>query len=294
MNNLRLSFLILSSITLISCNQQDSKETESNQGSTQVVVQPEESNQVITEDPNTISSQVKDEAKCELILGWDPWEPYQYLTPDNHVKGLDIELIQSTASQIGCSVKFEQGEWVDLLDYLKSGKIDMLGGASKTPSRESFAIFSDPYRHESFVLYLQSESVDNFKEKSIYELMDEKFRLGITEDYIYGDAISSIQENKAYESQIISVPITEVNYYNLTQGHIDGFLEDPFVAGYTIKRKGLSTQIVPSGIKVHSGDVSIMFSKASVKPKMVERFNIALDDIKDSGEYKKILDKYSH
>ena len=90
------------------------------------------------------------------------------------------------------------------------------------------------------------------------------------------------------------MPVTELNYYNLIQGNIDGFLEDPFVAGYTIKRKGLSSKIVASGIEVHSGDVSIMFSKASIKLEMVERFNIALDDIKDSGEYQKILGKYAH
>jgi polar amino acid transport system substrate-binding protein len=239
-------------------------------------------------------SDLKVTESCELVLGWDPWEPYQYLTPDNKVKGLDIELIQSMARQIDCNVKFEQGEWMVLLESLKSGEIDMLGGASKTLTREIFADFSDPYRDESFVLYLLNEEKEKYAEKSIYELMDDKFRLGITEDYIYGEAVANIQDNEIYQAQIVSVPVTEVNYYNLIQGNIDGFLEDPFVAGYTIKRKGYSSKIVASGIKVHSGDVSIMFSKVSVKPEMVEQFNVALDDIKDSGEYQKILGKYSH
>ena len=243
--------------------------------------------------PKSIEQQ-KTPAPCELTLGWDPWEPYQYLTPDNQVKGLEIELIQSMAKQVNCSVAFKQGEWMNLLEDLKSGKIDMLGGASKTKPRELFAHFSEPYRHESFVLYLSTESMEDYAEKSIYELMEEKFRLGVTEDYIYGEAIGMIQDNKTYQSQIVTVPITEVNYYNLMQDNIDGFLEDPFVAGYTIKRKGLSSKIAASGIKVHSGDVSIMFSKASIKPELVEQFNIALETIKESGEYKKILATYSH
>jgi len=305
MNNLKQSLLILLTFFVISCNQQEpvSKEADSTQELTQAPAEVmadtsmnEASNSnVNSRDAKKQSAEPEKVAEsCQLILGWDPWEPYQYLTPDNQVKGLEIELIQSMAKQVNCNVTFEQGEWMVLLEKLKLGEIDMLGGASKTETREVFAHFSDAYRHESFVLYLLTENQENYVEKSIYELMDEKFRLGITEDYIYGDAIAGIQDKESYQAQIVTVPVTEVNYYNLIQGNIDGFLEDPFVAGYTIKRKGLSSKIVASGIKVHSGDVSIMFSKTSVKPEMVEKFNIALDDIKDSGEYQKILGKYSH
>ena len=105
---------------------------------------------------------------------------------------------------------------------------------------------------------------------------------------------SEIQDNDKFTDLIVSVPITEVNYYNLIQDQIDGFLEDPFVAGYTIKRKGLVGQIEASPISVHSGDVSIMFSRTSVKAEMVDSFNAALASIKKSGEYETILKKYSH
>ena len=303
MNKVIRSLLFLVFLVIFSCGQQepnpsDSDLSESNQSEPAIRDSAKVSAKLdriesAKEDSDELVQQ-KAVASCELILGWDPWEPYQYLTPDNQVKGLEIELIQSMASQVGCSVKFEQGEWVDLLESLQLGKIDMLGGASKTEAREIFAHFSIPYRHESFILYLLTENIERYAEKSIFELMDEKFRLGITEDYIYGDAIAVIQDKEIYQSQIVTVPITEVNYYNLIQNNIDGFLEDPFVAGYTIKRKGLSSKISASGIKVHSGDVSIMFSKKSIKPERVEQFNIALDSIRDSGEYKKILDKYSH
>jgi polar amino acid transport system substrate-binding protein len=90
------------------------------------------------------------------------------------------------------------------------------------------------------------------------------------------------------------VPVPEVNYYNLTQNAIDGFLEDPFVAAYTIRRKGLQGQIKSETMDIHSGDVSVMFSRKSVRPETVEAFNRALAKIKESGEYQKILDKYSH
>ena len=164
MNNLKQSLLILLTFFVISCNQQEpvSKEADSTQELTQVpaeVMADTSMNEASNSDAKEQSAkQEKVTESCELILGWDPWEPYQYLTPDNQVKGLEIELIQSMAKQINCHVKFEQGEWMVLLEKLKSGEIDMLGGASKTDTREVFAHFSDTYRHESFVLYLLTEN----------------------------------------------------------------------------------------------------------------------------------------
>jgi len=231
---------------------------------------------------------------CELTMGWDPWEPYQYLTPDNQVRGLEIDLIGAMAREVNCSLRFVQNDWMNLLKGIKSGSVDLLGGASKTKTREKYALFSEPYRHESFVLYIRSDELVTYNEKTLIQLLDDQFRLGVTEDYIYGDTVLDIQDNEKYAKQIVSVPITEVNYYNLIQNQIDGFLEDPFVASYTIKRKGLTGQIEASDIQVKSGDVSIMFSKTSVKPELVESFNSALIAIKASGEYQQILDKYSH
>ncbi len=231
--------------------------------------------------------------KCQLNMGWDPWEPYQYLTPEDQVKGLEIDLISAIAEEAGCSIKFVQKNWMSLLNDIRAGKIDLLGGASKTTARKTFAMFSDEYRHESFVLYVRAGESEKYAGKTLQALLDENFKLGVTQDYIYGEQVSELQDNENYASRFVSVPTTEVNYYNLLQNQIDGFLEDPFVAAYTIKRKGLQGEIEPHTIEVHSGDVSIMFSKKSVKPETVEAFNQALAKLKETGKYQEILAKYS-
>ncbi|MBV1908604.1 MAG: transporter substrate-binding domain-containing protein [Kangiellaceae bacterium] len=245
------------------------------------------------EEKQAVLSPQKLKPDCTLTMGWDPWAPYQYLTPDNNVKGLEIELISAIAKEAGCGLKFVQNDWMHLLGGIRDGSIDLLGGASKTPARDEFALFSTPYRHESFVLYVRSEQSNAYANKTLEQLLQDKFKLGVTEDYIYGDEISVLQDSDDLSRQITYVPITEVNYYNLTQNKIDGFLEDPFVAAYTIKRKGLSQQIAASPIEVHSGDVAIMFSKVSVKPETVTAFNKGLELVQSSGEYQKILDRYN-
>ena len=78
------------------------------------------------------------------------------------------------------------------------------------------------------------------------------------------------------------------------QNQIDGFLEDPFVAAFTIKRKGLHGQIEAHPLEIHSGSVAMMFSKKTVDEKTVIAFNQALDRLQKNGEYQKILTKYRH
>lgn len=237
--------------------------------------------------------QQESKPNCQLNMGWDPWEPYQYLTPENEVKGLEIELVSAMAKEAGCDLKFVQKNWMNLLNGIRNGSIDLLGGASKTKAREKFARFSEEYRNESFVLYVRKGEAGNFQGQSLKDLLASNFKLGVTEDYIYGDEVSALQDDQETAGKFVSVPTTEVNYYNLIQNQIDGFLEDPFVAAYTIKRKGLGDQIEAHPITVHSGNVALMFSKKSVTPETVVAFNTALAKLKESGKYKKILDKYS-
>jgi len=232
--------------------------------------------------------------QCHLTMGWDPWAPYQYITPEDEVKGLEIDLVNAMAKEAGCDVSFVQDNWMNLLNGIRDGQVDMLGGATKTESRESYAIFSDNYRDESFHLYVRSEDIEKFADRSLGELLESDFRLGITEDYVYGDLVSALLDDDRFSSKLTTVPISEINYYNLIQYEIDGFLEDPFVAAYMIRSKGLQGQIESEAMGIHSGDVAIIFSRKSVKAETVQAFNQALLKIKESGEYQKILDKYSH
>ena len=234
------------------------------------------------------------EVVCDLKMGWDPWEPYQYLTPENEVKGLEVDLIGAIAKEAGCDVTFVQDNWMNLLAGIRDGSIDLLGGATVTESRAEFAHFSDSYRHETFLLYIRTGEAEKYADKSLRDLLEEGFRLGITQDYIYSGEVDVLQDDENLAANFVRVPITEVNYYNLTQENIDGFLEDPFVAAFTIRRKGLQGQIESLNTEIESGDVSIIFSKVSVQQETVQAFNTALAKLRETGEYEEILSKYRY
>lgn len=229
---------------------------------------------------------------CRISMGWDPWEPYQYRDESNEVRGLDVEIVSAVIDAAGCELTLVEGEWATLLSRLKDGDVDLLTGATKTPSRESFAYFSDSYRDESFVLYLRSDEASQHATMTLQELLDRGFRVGVTLEYVYGDEISTLADDPQYEGLFDGVLIGEVNYAKLLSLEIDGFLEDPFVASAIMRRKGLRREIEAHPMELRSGEVHLMLSRASVEIGILERINQGLAKIKEDGTYQQILDRY--
>lgn len=235
-----------------------------------------------------------DAGPCRVVMGWDPWEPYMYQDVDGSVRGLDIELMTAFAEKAGCEIDFAKASWTELLARLRDGEVDVVAGASETEARRNFAWFSNPYRRESFALYVRDTESSKYPFTVMSELLDLGMKVGVVSDYVYGEEISRLQEQKKYVGQFVQVPIGELNYLSLLDYKIDGFLEDPFVAATVLRKKGLDEDIERHPLVIDSGGVHFMFSKASVSEDKVKKINKAMSEMIADGSYQAKLDKYSH
>lgn len=233
-----------------------------------------------------------DTKRCSLLMGWDPWEPYQYRDVDGRMRGLDVELAQAILSDVGCTLRFEEGRWSTLVRQLQEGKIDMLMGATRTPSRESYAYFSAPYRDEDFKLYVRKGEAVNFPVTDLRQLLETRIRVGVTEQYVYGDAVTRLQGDPNFADLFVGATIGELNQQRLLRGEIEGFLEDPFVMAQAMRNKGLNAYIEAHPLKVHSGKVTMMFSQASVSKEVVDAINASIVAMQADGRLQAIVNKY--
>lgn len=270
--------LVFTTFVLIACNQAQQKD------------QIETSQQPPTPLPEAASPI---ENTCNISLGFDVWEPYQYLDVDNNVRGVDIELISTAVKNMGCEVSYQQGTWVLLLDELKKGQVDLLLGASKTESREQYAYFSNPYRTEEFSLYIRKDDATRANYKDIDEFISNGSKIGIVDDYYYGPAVSIMLDGSATSKFFVSGIMGEFNVGRLLDEDIDGFLEDSFVGASMLRRKALKTYIVEHSFKIETGDIFAMFSQKTTSEEQVSKFNAELEKMRESGEFQAILDKYS-
>jgi polar amino acid transport system substrate-binding protein len=231
---------------------------------------------------------------CQFVLGFDAWEPYQYLDVGDRVAGLDIELVTAVIEGMGCQLTYQQGTWVDLLMALKQGKVDILLGASKTEAREQFALFSDSYRMEEFSLYIRKGDKVRSEYKTLDEFIQNGSRVGIVEDYVYGPDVSMLLDGDKTSKYFVNAIMGELNVARLLDEDIDGYLEDSFVGSSLLRRKALSNFIVAHGITIQTGNAYVMFSQKSVTQEQLNNFNTQLTKVKNSKVYQDILTKYSY
>jgi polar amino acid transport system substrate-binding protein len=232
--------------------------------------------------------------ECSLLLGFDAWEPYQYADVGGRVAGLDIELVSLVANGIGCEITYRQGTWVDLLGSLKEGDIDILLGASKTPAREKFAFFSEPYRMEEFSLYIRSGEQDDLDFTTLTEFVNSGSKVGVVAEYLYGEEVARLVDHPETSKMFVNAIMGELNVARLMDGDIDGFLEDSFVGASMLRRKALSDYIIAQGITIETGNAYVMFSQESVTPEQLVAFNAELKRVKASDDYEELMAKYSY
>ncbi len=231
-------------------------------------------------------------AACGFRLGFEAWEPYQYVGMEQKAAGLDIELIQAIADQMQCQLEFRQGNWTDLISALKRGELDLLPGASKTAARESFAYFSEPYRNEKFVLFIRSTDTALLQYTNLAELLAAGKKVGIVSDYYYGETVAGFYNDDNLKAAFVESPLSELNLKRLQDEEIDAMFEDSLVGGSMLRRKGLADQIGQHSIDLGQTDVYLMFGKNTVSEAQVAAFNQALQAIRQNGNYQAILAKY--
>jgi len=231
-------------------------------------------------------------AACELTVGWDPWEPYQYQAADGTLRGLDVDVVALLARDAGCTLRFQRGNWLDLLRQLRDGSVHVLLAATAVPERRDYARFSAPYRSESFALYVRSDDLAVLGPHDLAGLAATGRRIGYTEGYYYGAGVERIASAPATRAQLLPAPVVETNYARLMDGSIDALLDDPFVATAVLRRKGWSGRIARHPQRLEAGEVCLMFSRRAVRQDVVRRFDAALQARQRDRTLAALLQRY--
>ncbi|NND45694.1 MAG: amino acid ABC transporter substrate-binding protein [Xanthomonadales bacterium] len=233
-----------------------------------------------------------EESQCELVMGWDPWEPYQYEIAGGQVLGLDVDLLTAVTNHADCRLSFRKGSWRELLQMLREGEIDILGGATRTPEREQFAWFTEPYRDEQFSLFVAATRLDELRDMSLEQMMNADLQIGVVEDYLYGERISAFQDDSGYQDQFVYSAMSETNLSRLLMAQVDAAIEDKYVGAAIIRHKNLGNDIVPHPMQFTSNPVSIMVSRASVDDAKFERLDASVAYLRENGAIDKVLAQY--
>lgn len=87
------------------------------------------------------------EKKGELVIATSPdFPPFEELTADGNVEGIEIEILKLICQELGVELKIETMNFDSVLPGIQAGKFDVgVSGISVTPEREKNVLFTDPY-----------------------------------------------------------------------------------------------------------------------------------------------------
>lgn len=142
---------------------------------------------------NCVAANHNTVTRTQLEVGWELWYPYQFRDQHGKLIGLDIEIFDQICQQANVQVNLTELPWKRHLLFVKSGKMDLAMGASKTDERMEYAWFTQAYRQETIKLFVKRERASQIKIKQLTDIINSDYLIGIEGGYFYGDEFAQLR-----------------------------------------------------------------------------------------------------
>lgn len=223
------------------------------------------------------------EAQKTLRWGSDANSGAPYVFRDakdpNKIIGLDADIIQAVAEQLGMKAEFVQNQWDGLIPGLLAGNYDLvIDGLEIIDERKQTISFSDPY----YITYEQI--VVNKENHDITKLTD-----------LRGKRVATLPASLAYKiledvgEVQVKIYDEEVNAYAdlASGGRLDAVLLDLPIAQYYAKH---NQKLKFTGLPIGHMEYGIAFRKNAKELRL--KVNKALNELIKSGKIQNILEKW--
>lgn len=239
------------------------------------------------------------QSRTELRAGWYRWDPYQYQITKNEITrltGLDVELLRAIFANMGYSLVFDEINWKQHQVDVSNGVRDIAAGAFFSEERSQYAYYSETYRTERDVIYVRTANARIYDFKSLTQwinlLQSQNIRLGVVDGFFYGTEMMSFIEDPVNAARVVRVSTDDENFANLLNEKVDAIAIDELVGETLVWRYDWAQAVRQIGTPIFSGDIHVIFSKATTSPEMVASFNQSLKQLRESGGYSYIVKEY--
>lgn len=221
--------------------------------------------------------------------------PYSYLNAQQELTGFRIEFIQQVFGRLGCKLEIlTDSPWKRSLMLLENGEMDMLMNASKSAEREVYAWFSAAFEQEKVALYVKTDP--HYHQPMVLSLQDIVSRglnIGVIRGNYYGEQFATMLQQSDLSSHVVEAIDKPSLYALLLKDRVQLYLDYYPNGQLALRDEKLDNQIMLHPMPpMVIGQVHFMFSRKSVSPAFVLRFNQELLRMQQDGSVRKLQQKY--
>ncbi|MFT8319708.1 MAG: amino acid ABC transporter substrate-binding protein/permease [Bacillus sp. (in: firmicutes)] len=208
--------------------------------------------------------------------------PFEFQDVKGDFVGIDMDLIAAIAKDQGFTYNMKPLGFNAAVQALESKQVDaVIAGMSITEERQKKFDFSDPYFDSGIIMAVQK---DNDNISSYKDLKGKKVAVKTgTEGASFAEKIKD-----KYGFKIVTFDDSANMYEEVRTGNSVAVFDDYPVLAYGIKQ-GNGLKIVTD--KEAGASYGFAVPKGQ-NAELLEKFNTGLANLKASGEYQEILDKY--
>ena len=222
-------------------------------------------------------------SKTWIIAMDTVFRPFEYTDENGEFVGIDVDIINAVAKDQGLDIEIKSLGWDAAIAACQAGQADgMIAGASITEKRQSEGwIFSDGY-------YTATQCMAVAKDSGIKGFEDLKGKLVAVKTGTQGEEYAkSLQEEYGFD--ISNFEDSPTMYQAVVGGQCVACFEDTPIMKDSIK-SGVEL-VALDDTQNEGGEYGFAIFDAN-NQELIDAFNAGLKNIKASGEYDQILDKY--
>lgn len=198
------------------------------------------------------------EAHPVITVAPDPnYAPVEFYE-DGVFKGLSVDYLNWIGSTY--NIQFEYvyfDSWSQIMEALKKGKIQLQTGIIKTPERDKYLSFTDPYTDMPSVLMVRKDFKGPLSNRTLFN-----YKVGLIKDF----AVEEYIITKYHPDQLYELPNVKNALESLSTGEVDILLLDIGQATYYVNKMGLTNVMITNDVKI---DFPIQLSFATKKDQSI-------------------------
>lgn len=217
-------------------------------------------------------------SKQSLIMATNAeFPPYEYYDENNNIVGIDVEIAQAIADELGCKLEIIDMDFGSIIPAIVNGKADIAVAAlSVTEEKLEQINFSEPYATASQLIIVQEGSSIS----SVSDLSGKRIGVQI---YTTGEVYASDIEDTTIERYNKGSDAVDA----LIAGDIDAVVIDGEPAKVFVEE---NAGLVMIDEPLTEEEYAIGVSKDNSR--LLKNVNSAIESLKQSGKLDRIMEKY--
>lgn len=229
-----------------------------------------------------------EQSKHPFLLVEDPWPPYTFgETGETPESGLIVELLEELFSRVEYPVRMELYPWKRCIYMVENEKADALMLTVKTPEREKFAYFAEPFIENNILFYHKRDRVFSWEDFSDLK--------GLTIGLVAGAKYSQeFQEAiQRYQLKTETVNSISVNFKKLKAGRIDITpVLDVVAAKIIADDKDFVGQFATASKPLRVTPMQMAIARSSKMMRYSQQINQTILEMKKDGTVESLYRKY--